>query len=404
LAIAGLEEAVFWRVFYGREVSRTALAAELGVSLATISRAVQRLLQHGLLSEVGATLSARGRHPGLLRVNPHLAFLLGLEIDRDHVRAAVTDFAGTPLGYAAASCDARGSLQATLVACAQTAGRAMEAAGIGLDRIARVGVGHTGTLDLEAGVCLAWDGSPQWIQAPLRQLLCDLFRTAELTLDDRARALALAQHLSMPASSHRGSVLYVHVGTGIGAAFFINGSMLRGASQGAGEIGHLIIDPDGPPCRCGNRGCVEAFASTEAVLRRVSKQVESGKSAFLENLAGGRGARITLEILLTAARRGDPVAVEALREAACALGTGIANAVQMLNPSQVVLCGRFVYLAREFLFDTVCEQIRRLCLRNIAKALEVRLGQYRPDLGPVGCALLAAEQEAVRALRRLGGR
>ncbi|MGC8794542.1 MAG: ROK family protein [Bryobacteraceae bacterium] len=404
MALAALEEAVFWSVFYGREVSRTALVAEFGVSPPTISRAVRRLLGRGLLSEAGATISARGRHPGLLRVNPHLALLLGLEIDRDRVRAAVTDFAGTPLGHATAACDARGSLQAALVACRQTAAQALEAAGVSLERIAHIGVGHTGTLDLESGVCLGWDGSPQWSHVPLRDQLRNLFGNKELTLDDRARAVALAQHLNMPAPSRRHSVLYVHAGTGIGAAIFVNGSLMRGATQGAGEIGHLVIDPDGPPCRCGNRGCVEAFASAEAVLRRVQERVQRGDSPLLAALCGDGPATLTLESLLAAARRGDPVAVDSLKEAGQALGIGIANAVQILNPSQVVLCGRFAYLARDFLFEPVCEQVRRLCLKNVSKALEVRLGFYRPDLGPVGCALLAAEQEASRLLRRGQGR
>lgn len=398
-----LEEAVFWGVFYNREVSRAWLASQLGVSLPSITRAVHRLLQWGLLQEAGAKFSARGRRPGLLRVNPHAGFFLGLEIDRQRVASAVTDFTGAALGFSSAVCQARGSVQSAILACRQTATRALELAGLTLERIARIGVGHTGTLDLGAGVCVAWDGSPQWRHVPLRDLIREAFGGKEVTLDDRARALALAQHLSIPTSSRRPSTLYVHTGSGIGAAIFIDGTLLRGATQGAGEIGHLVIDPNGPRCRCGNQGCVEAFASTEAVLERVRQRTAAGASPLLSRLCGGRLETMTLPMVLAAAKQQDPVALEALQEAATALGIGIANAVQILNPSRVVLCGRFAYLAREYLFEPVCQQIRRLCLQTVSKELEIRLGHYRPDMGPAGCALLAAEHEASLRLRRYLG-
>jgi N-acetylglucosamine repressor len=392
-------EHIFWQVFYRRETSRAGLAEDLGVSLPTVSRTVHRLLEQRLLVEAGATLSARGRHPGVLRVNPDLAFLLGLEIDRDRVAAAVTDLGGNPLGYASASCDARQSFQATMLSCRQAASTALEAAGLALEKIGRVGVGHTGTLDLETGMCLSWDGAPQWRQVALRASLQSLF-SRPVTLDDRARALALAQHWSAPEHWRHRNILYVHVGTGIGAGIFMEGALVRGATKGAGEIGHLVIDPDGPVCRCGNRGCVEAFASTEAVLRQAREAVRTGSSAALSALALGRPEAVDLEMLLTAARRQDPAANQLLSRAAAALGTGIANAIQVLNPSLVVLCGRFAHLARELVLEPVCDAVRRLCLKNVAKQLEIRLGAYRPDLGAVGCALLAAEQEARALLRR----
>ncbi len=395
-----LEEAVFWAVFYQREALRATLASHLGVSLPSITRAVHRLLRWGLLQEAGATLSVRGRRPGLLRVNPHVGLFLGLEIDRHRVASAVTDFSGAPLGFSSAPCHARSSVQSTLIACKQTAGRALELAGVPLERVVRIGVGHTGTLDWATGRCLAWDGSPQWRDVPLRDLIRNAFGGKEVTLDDRARALALAQHLSLPASSGHSSTLYVHIGSGIGAAIFLDGTLMRGATQGAGEIGHLVIDPHGPQCRCGNRGCVEAFASTEAVLERVRGKIRAGASPLLLRLCAWRPETLTLALVLAAAKQQDPVALEALHEAAAALGMGIANAVQILNPSRVVLCGRFAYLAREYLFEPVCREIRRLCLPTLSRELEIRLGHYRPDMGPCGCALLAAEHVASELLRR----
>ncbi len=141
--------------------------------------------------------------------------------------------------------------------------------------ISRIGVGLGGTLDVENGVCVEWEGVPHWRRVNLLNALRETFDT-DITLDDRARAVALAQHLLWPENRRHRSAIYVQIGTGIGAGIFVDGRMLRGATLAGGEIGHIVIDRNGPLCACGRRGCVEAFASLGATMARVRQGLEKG--------------------------------------------------------------------------------------------------------------------------------
>jgi predicted NBD/HSP70 family sugar kinase len=383
-----LEELLFWEIFYRRQAVRSELACLFDVSAATISRSAGVLLAKKLILETSATSAPRGRRPTLLEVNPALAHVAGIEIDRDRITAVVTDLAGGRLGRGSVAAEARNPIGRTLQDCRKALHIALADAGRGRLRIARAGVGHTGTLDVENGVCLDWGGVAHWRRVNLREALQDSLGM-EVTLDDRARAVALAQHLLWPENRRHRSAIYVQIGTGIGAGIFVDGRMLRGAALAAGEIGHIVIDRNGPLCACGSRGCVEAFASLGATMARVRQAYDRGAKTFLRSMVKS-SAELTIDIVVSAAGRGDPLAQAALNEAGQALGIGIGNAVQLLNPSLVVLAGKFASAAQGFLLDVVTRTVESQCFETISRGLEIRVARFRKDVGPIGCALLAS--------------
>lgn len=382
-----LAESLFWEVFYRREALRSQLASALHVSAATISRAVGTLVSKGLVIETGAPSGSRGRRPTLLKINPCLAYVGGIEMDRDRTTAVVTDLEGNLLGRGALDGGPGKQVDDTLRDAACALDIAMKDAGLGGAQLARIGVGHTGMLDVNQSLCLDWDGAPHWRGVPLAEKLREVLG-AEITLDDRARAVALALHLTWPEARRHAVAIYVQIGTGIGSGIFVNGRMLRGATQSGGELGHMTIDRNGPMCACGRRGCVEAFASVGATLARVRDAIERGERTVL-GTSDGALSDMTAEDVVAAARQGDSVARATLEQTGEALGVGIANAVQLLNPSLVALAGKFSNTARDFLPDVVTRTIATQCFRNIARGMEIRVAPFRKDAGPVGCALLA---------------
>jgi predicted NBD/HSP70 family sugar kinase len=396
--IGKLEELLFWEIFYRRQVVRSELARLFEVSAATISRSAGVLLAKKLILETSATPVSRGRRPTLLELNPGLAHVAGIEIDRDRITAVVTDLAGSRMGRGSIAAEARNPLAKMLQSCRRALHIAVADAGRRSLRIARIGVGHTGTLDVENGICLEWGGVPHWHRVNLREALRESFGV-EITLDDRARAVALAQHLLWPENRRHRSAIYVQIGTGIGAGIFVNGRMLRGATLAGGEIGHIVIDRDGPRCTCGSRGCVEAFASLGATMARVREAYEKGTRTCLRDLVKSP-AELTIDAVVEAATQGDPLARTALDETGQALGIGIANAVQLLNPSLLVLAGDFASVAQAFLLDAVTRAIHRHCLETIARGLEIRMARFRKDAGPIGCALLASVDVAQELIQR----
>ncbi len=396
-----LEEVVFWEIFYRRRAQRRDLVRRLGVSATTMWRATEVLLGHQVITATDAEITSRGRKPDVLEVNPCLAYLLGLEIDRGRVTAVVTDMVGGLKGRGSAVCNLTGGLEGTMRLCRQVARTALSDAGVGLNRISRVGAGHTGALDVKSGVCLSWGEAPAWKSVPLRAALANAFGI-EVTLDDRARAQALAERLNSANDVRHPNAIYVHVGTGIGCGVFIDSRLVRGASLAAGEIGHMVIDREGPLCACGSIGCVEALASGPAIVRHVKEGMRAGRSPLLLKNARGDVEAVDIDDIVRAAKQGDPLAVEAVREAGKALGAAIANAVQLLNPSLVVLCGRLANAAREQLLDPVWQTIRERCFEMSSRGLEIRVATPRKDITAIGCALLAAcDQAAYEIQQRL---
>jgi predicted NBD/HSP70 family sugar kinase len=393
-----LEESLFWEILYRHQAVRSELARLFEVSAATISRSAGVLLAKHLILETGATSASRGRRPALLQVNPELAHVAGIEIDRDRITAVVTDMAGNLLGRGAIAASASNPVRRTLRDCRRAMRIALADAGGRRIVISRIGVGLGGTLDVENGLCMEWEGAPHWRLVNLRDALRETF-DKEITLDDRARAVALAQHLLWPEHRRHRSAMYVQIGTGIGAGIFVDGRMLRGATLAGGEIGHIVIDRNGPLCACGRRGCVEAFASLGATMTRVRHGIEKGVKTSLHDLVKAP-AQLTLEMIVSAARRGDPLARTALTEAGEALGIGIANAVQLLNPSLVVLAGKFANAASDFFLEAVTRAVHDQCFETIARGLEIRVAPFRKDAGPVGCALLASLDVAKEFIQR----
>ena len=394
-----LEESLFWEIFYRREVVRGDLARLFDVSAATISRSANVLLSKSLVIETGAATPNRGRRPALLQLNPQLAYVAGLELDRDRITAVITDLQGNLIGRGALSHNAGDSVANTLKACGKALQIALADGDMEETQVARIGIGHTGTLDVQNGICLDWERVPHWRGVRLREELRETFRT-EITLDDRARAVALAVHLLVPENRHHRCAVYVQIGTGIGAGIFVDGRMLRGATLAGGELGHMVIDRNGPACRCGKKGCVEAYASMPATISRVTKAIEGGAASMLAERTNA-GDEITAEEIVAAARRGDRLAQSALHETAQALAIAIANVAQLLNPSLIVLAGKFANAARDNFIETVSQAVRAQCFETISRGLEIRAAPIRKDLEPVGCALLAAIDVAAELLQRL---
>jgi len=393
-----LEELVFWEVFSLQKSLRSELSRHVGASSPTISRAVDSLLEKQLIVQQGAAQVSRGRKPQFLTVNPRLATLLGLEVDRDRVTAVVTNLTGNLLGRGSLACDAAKGVDAVLKASRKAIGDALRDAGLSKSEVSRLGVGHPGVLDVENGRCLFWPNVSGWINVPLRQMV-EASIGVHVTLDDRSRALALAERRARPTDGLHRNAIYVNVGTGIGTGIFVEGELFRGSTKTAGEIGHLSIDKNGPFCSCGKRGCVEAYAGISAVMRDIRAALTAGAFSSLRKTCNENWDELSIEMVASAAAKGDRVALTTLHNAASALGMGLADAIQILNPSLIVLCGKLVRLVGSFILPVVKDAVVQQCFAGQPGQLEIRLTSPKKDISAVGCALLGADVEARRIVR-----
>lgn len=185
-------------------------------------------------------------------------------------------------------------------------------------------------------------------------------------------------------------LLHATLGTGIGGGIVIEGRLYRGAKGFAGEIGHIVVDPAGPPCRCGARGCLEALVSGTAFARRARRLRESGKAPILEELTAGREP--TGEDLLAAARAGDLAAEAEIRNGGHLLGLGLASLLNVLNPDALTLSGGLLAMG-ELLLEPMRRAMRALPYGPVA-GTEIRLTELGDNAGLLGAAAVAFERLA----------
>ncbi|MEU6812885.1 ROK family transcriptional regulator [Streptomyces sp. NPDC046831] len=350
-------------------LSRAAVASRIGLTRAAVSTLVDELIRSGLLEELGPERPGRVGRPGsALAVSGRGPAGIGAEVGVDHLTACVVDL--------------RGRVRARAVRHGTNRDRAPEPVTRQLTALIREVVADAEQQGLwAAGLALAVPGliardgrtvvsAPNlgWHDVDLGALLPTEF---PLTVDNEANFGGLAE-LWLGDGTPR-DFLHVSAEIGIGAAVVVDGRLLRGTRGFAGELGHVPVEPDGPACPCGGRGCLEQYAGEEAVLRAAG--LEPGED------------RVAL--LAARAAAGDDAVRRALRDAGTALGVALTGAVNLLDPETVVLGGALSRLAPWLLPSLEAELARR----TAGPACPVAVSRLGPE-GP----LLGAAHSVVRAV------
>ena len=251
-----------------------------------------------------------------------------------------------------------------------------------------VGIGAPGPLDTRGGVVLLTPNLG-WVDMPLRQRIQDGLNL-RAALDNDANCAVLGEWWQGAARGTQCAV-GMTIGTGIGGGIIIDGRLFHGASDIAGEIGHTTIDLNGRRCKCGNYGCLEAYASGPAIALRAVEAIESGAETSLPQYVGGDLTRISAQTVYEAAHDGDEIALEIVRDTAKFLGAGIANLVNVFNPEAVVICGG-VTLAGDRLFDPLRREVVRRAFKPAVQVCRIVPGRLTGTAGVYGAARAFAEQ------------
>jgi len=253
---------------------------------------------------------------------------------------------------------------------------------------AAMGVSFGGPVDAITGTVRLSHHVKGWENMPLRDLLQAEFGVP-VSIDNDANVAALGEH-RFGAGQGYDSLMYITVSTGVGGGWILNGQPWRGAEGMAGEIGHMVVDPAGPLCLCGKRGCVERLASGPYMAQNARKLLEAlnRRGEVLRGLVGGDLELLTGQIVSEAAALGDELAQEVLHKAAWALGVGIGNVANLINPELFVLGGG-VTKAGEGFWNVVQQVAQETALPEVHfKIVPAALGDESPLWGAVALAEL----------------
>ena len=247
-------------------------------------------------------------------------------------------------------------------------------------QFAGVGIGSPGPIDRARGLVIVTPNLG-WTNFPLRDRVGDKVGLTA-TLDNDANCATLGEWWLGAAKGARNVVGFT-LGTGIGGGLIIDGKLYHGASDVAGEIGHMTINSTGRRCKCGNYGCLEAYASGPAIAERAREALAGGEQSVLSEMCGGDLSTLTAATVYRASENGDPVASDVVRETARLLGVGVANILNIFNPDVVVLAGG-VAKAGDSLFVPMRAEVRRRAFKPAVDACRIVPGALGGSAGMVG--------------------
>ncbi|MFB7600114.1 ROK family protein [Streptomyces sp. NPDC056160] len=318
-------------------LTRTEAGRLAGLSAAAVTKAVRPLIEAGYLVEDAAedARPALGRPANLVRVDGGRALFIGVKVTGDEIIGVLTDLCCRVLLARHLPLAGR-DLRTVLASVADLVGELLtEADGFGV-RVMGLGIAVSGDVDRAEGV-VRYSPFLDWRDVPLAELAAAT-TGLPVTVDNDVRALTVAEQWFGAGVGHSDFAL-VTVGAGIGCGLVVHGRVVAGAHGVAGEIGHVTVDPAGPPCRCGNRGCVEAIAGDAAIVQRVRDATGSDVADAAQAVA--------------LAHQGVAGAREAYARAGEAIGRGIATVANLLGPERVIISGEGLAA-----YDLFAEQIR----------------------------------------------
>jgi glucokinase len=249
-----------------------------------------------------------------------------------------------------------------------------------------IAIAAAGAIDTSKGLITSSPNLPGWINVPLRDMVSQQYRADTCLLND-ASAAALAEH-RLGAGRGTNNLIYLTVSTGIGGGIIVKGELYSGTSGCAGELGHMTIDANGPECSCGNRGCLEVFASGKAVAGEAKRRIEQGEQSKLTDIVSGDLGGITAENIATAAGGGDRLALEVISRAAGYLGVGMVNLVNTFNPKMIVVGGGLSKMG-ELLLAPAREVVKQRAFPLCAGAVRIVTAELGDDGGVLGAAIYA---------------
>jgi glucokinase-like ROK family protein len=360
-------------------LSRAAIVRSTHLSATAVSSIVVDLLNSGFVHEAGEGKSSGGRRPILLKFNPEARLAIGVDLGSSHVSTIVANLLGEVKTirtekFAAAE-DPHGAIQVILRHLAEV----MDAVSVPQEEYLGIGLAVPAPLEGENLSRLSRVILPEWEDVSLVNALQDRY-DFPVYMDNDANAGAIAEKWWGNGRGYS-NLAYIKVGVGVGAGLIINNEIFRGSGGTAGEIGHTTIDPDGPPCRCGNRGCMESYVGAPAVISAARDRLADHPDSSLHD------SGVTLEAIISAARDGDPLAVDVVRSAAKYLGISISNLLNLVNPERIVIGGDLIG-AGDVFFNLVRSTAFRQAISKTGSGVTIVTSQLGSNGIAVGAATL----------------
>ena len=371
----------------GNARSRLEVSQSTGLSRTVVAQRVAELVDRGLVTETGIGPSTGGRPPRQLRFDAESGHLLVADLGATSIAVAVTDLDGAVLLFEEEAADIADGPE-PVIGRVESLFDALESRRAWPGPLRGIGVGVPGPVEFPTGRPVAPPIMPGWDGYPIRERLAARY-DAPVWVDNDVNVMALGEWQYGAAFGHD-NVVFLKIGTGIGAGLISDGLLHRGAQGAAGDVGHIgVIGHGGVLCRCGNIGCLEAVAGGAALARDGETAATEGRSPVLADALSRHGT-LTAEDVAAGAARGDPVSVELFQRAGRYIGYALASIVNFFNPSLIVVGGGVAGSGDVFI-ASIREVVYGRSLPLATRELAIRRSSLGPRAGVMGAAAMVLD-------------
>ncbi len=372
-----------------REFSKADLSNSTVFSRSKITGCIDSLLAKKIIVSNQSKEYTGGRHSKTYSLNGKLGLVVGVDIGATSIDIGISDFSGKLLHrYGETALVKNGPIKVLGRVCSLIE-KMLQDNHLNAADLHGIGIGVPGPVDFSAGTLVSPPIMPGWDRYPIIQTIQQWFPTANVVVDNDVNVMALGETYQ---GAGRGvdNLIFIKIGTGIGAGILCEGNIYRGTNGCAGDIGHIGVNKFGPMCHCGNKGCLEAVAAGPAIAERCLTAAQAGKSPILLKLYEENGQVLRSEDVGAAAREGDAYAIESIRESGQAIGDVLAGLVNFFNPGMVVIGGGVANLGNLFL-SSIRQAVLNRSLPLATKDLHIVFSDIGPDAGVIGAINLAMD-------------
>lgn len=365
-------------------IARVELSQIANLDKKTITNITRELLNEGLIRFVRTEQHSAGRPKEVLALNGEHAYCIGLDIGGTHITGVLMDFTGAVLASENVDADLRKPFASELFfsICALIMNNLLLKSGLRMEQVRGIGIAIPGHYSTDGHSVLV-ENTPCLKDVNIQQYFEDRYGKTVM-VRDCSQLMALAE-MRMGAGRDVSDFLVLDLGLGIGCGIVIDKTIHTGSGGKSGEIGHTIVERDGPPCSCGKNGCIESLASGWALHKQAEQQIVSQPDGDFARIMRHSGDPTTKGIV-RAASLGENFSIQLLTNAGVYIGIGVSNAISLLNPARVILGGRML-INNPILLASVQETIREKTMDIIYNETEIVVSNLGPDATAIGAGL-----------------
>lgn len=378
-----LKKRIITHYIYNGSSTITDLAKELDLSVPTVTKFISEMCEEGYINDYGKLETSGGRHPSIYGLNPESGYFIGVDIKKFAINIGLINFKGDMLELNMNTPYKFENTQEALEKLCDLIKNFIKETEVNKDKIMNICINISGRVNPESGYSFSMFN---FSEQPLAEVLAKKIGLP-VCIDNDTRAMTYGEYMKGSVTGEK-NIIFVNISWGLGIGIIIDGKIYTGKSGFSGEFGHVNVFDNEIICHCGKKGCLETEASGSAFHRIFLERIKNGETSILSNRLKEKNKPLTLDELIEAACKEDPLCIEIVEEIGQKLGKQIAGLINIFNPEMVIIGGT-LSLTGDYITQPIKTAVRKYSLNLVNKDSVIVTSKLKDKAGIIGACMLA---------------